>query len=103
MKEIMDANQAKADANLKEVMIRIDANQTKVDANMKTNQEMLTKMEARIEENNEKFEVLQGILVSRIDANQVEMRSTVSAIEENLMSAMHSIQSSDFESVGDKR
>jgi predicted nucleic acid-binding Zn-ribbon protein len=45
---------------LKPMKERMDFNQTKVDANIKTNQEMLAKMEARIEDNNEKFEVLQG-------------------------------------------
>jgi hypothetical protein len=34
---------------------------------METNQE---KLEARIEANNEKFEVLQGALVSRMDVHQ---------------------------------
>jgi hypothetical protein len=45
---------------------------------------MLAKIEARIENNNEKFEALQGTLVSRIDVNQGEMRSTVSALEKKM-------------------
>jgi hypothetical protein len=54
-------NQAKADANLKdmkeEIIARLEA---KIDANQE-------KLEDRIAANNEKFEVLRGNLVSRMD------------------------------------
>jgi hypothetical protein len=40
--------------------------------------DLLTMMEARIEDNNETFEVFQSTLFSRIDANQAEMTSTFS-------------------------
>jgi hypothetical protein len=41
---------------------------------MKNNQEMVAKMEARIEDNSEKSEVLQGALLSQIDAWIAEIR-----------------------------
>jgi hypothetical protein len=44
----------------------------------------LAKIEAMIKDNNEKFEVLQGTLVSRIDAKQEEIKSTVSALQEKM-------------------
>jgi hypothetical protein len=45
---------------LKATKEMMDAKQAKMDTYMKTYQEMLAKMEARIEDKNEKFEVLQG-------------------------------------------
>jgi hypothetical protein len=58
----------------------MDAKQDKmkreiVDANMKNKEGLLAEREARIEENNEKFGVLQGTLVSRIDAWITEMKA----------------------------
>jgi hypothetical protein len=41
-------------------------------AEMKINQEMLARMEARIEANKEKFKAIQGILVSQIDQEKRE-------------------------------
>jgi hypothetical protein len=61
-------------------MARMDAKQDKMkreimDANMKNNEGLLAEREARIEESNEKFGVLQGTLVSRIDAWITEMKA----------------------------
>jgi hypothetical protein len=42
----------------------------------------------------EKFEVIQGTLISRIDANQAEMRSTVSALVERIGSLLAGMKDS---------
>jgi hypothetical protein len=67
MQEKMDANQAKTDINLKEMK-----------------EEMLAKMEVRIEANNKKFEVLQGTLISWLDAHHAKTEAN----HEELMAAM---------------
>jgi hypothetical protein len=61
--EKADANQAKADANLKEVMARMNANQATADAYLK-------QMTASLRE--------------EIKSGQAEMRSTVSALVGNM-------------------
>jgi flagellar basal body-associated protein FliL len=73
---------------LKAMNEMMDANQAKVDANMKTNQEMLAKMEPRIEDNNEKFEVFQDTIVSWIDVNQVKTDANI----KEMMARLEAIQ-----------
>jgi hypothetical protein len=47
-------------------------------------EEMLARVEVMIEDNHEKFEILQGTLVSRINVNQEEIKSAVNALQENM-------------------
>jgi hypothetical protein len=69
MQEQMNANQAKANMKTNQDMLaRMEAKMDIILKEMK--EEMLAKMEARIDDNNEKFEALEDTLVSRIDANQ---------------------------------
>jgi hypothetical protein len=74
----MDANQemparmrAKTDVNLKEMKEEMRADQELL------KEEMLAMMEARIEANNEKFEVLQDSLVSRMDVHHARQKLTM--------------------------
>jgi hypothetical protein len=60
----------------------------KIKTEMETNQEMLARMEARIEADNEKFEVLRDTLVSRMYAHQERtmtclVKTEVTALEAN--------------------
>jgi hypothetical protein len=68
MLERLLAGQAKAEANHEEIKRERIADREHM-------HQMLAKMEARIEENNEKFEVLQGTLVFRINAWTTEMKA----------------------------
>jgi hypothetical protein len=69
------ANQEKADANMEtnqEMLTRMEA---KMDINLKEmKEEMLAKMEARMEDNNEKSEILQNTLVSWMYIHQRSWR-----------------------------
>jgi FtsZ-binding cell division protein ZapB len=51
---------------------------------MKTKHEMLTRMEAKIEADNEKFEVLWDTLISQMDAHQERMMVCLGKMEVQL-------------------
>jgi hypothetical protein len=56
------------------MLAKIEVCQERADANLKEMKEqMLARLDAKIEDNNEKFEVLQGTLVSRMGALQERM------------------------------
>jgi hypothetical protein len=55
---------------LRAMQEQVVTNQIKADASMETNQEMLAKIEARIEADNEKSEIFCDTLVSRMDTHQ---------------------------------
>jgi hypothetical protein len=63
---------------------------TKMDAKIDSNQQ---KMEARIEANNETFEVLRGILVFRMNIHQNRTISTQEDMKAKMEAAMHTIRS----------
>jgi hypothetical protein len=64
----------RTDQELKEeTLARMEINQERMDAKIGSSQ---GKMEVRIEANNEKFEVLQGTLVSHMDIHQARPVST---------------------------
>jgi uncharacterized protein YPO0396 len=80
--EEIKTNQAKADANLKEMK-----------------EEMLAKMEARIKANNEKFKILRDTLVSqmvshhaRTEANQEEMIAKLDTYHERMGAGVNAWQ-----------
>jgi hypothetical protein len=73
MLEKMDANQAMADANQKKMKTDTKAIQEKMDGQMAC-------LASRIEDNNEKFEVLQSTLVSRMDRHQEKMEAAIHSL-----------------------
>jgi hypothetical protein len=68
-------NQAKVDANMEtnqEMLARMEA---KMDINLKEmKEEMLAKMKARMEDNNEKLKILQSTIISQMDIHQRSWR-----------------------------
>jgi hypothetical protein len=48
---------------------------------LKAKKEVMAKTEASIEDNNDKFEVLQGTAVSRIDANKAKADANLEEVE----------------------
>jgi hypothetical protein len=81
MQEMMHANQAKIKAEMKadreEMMAwleaKIEANQAKTGVNQEEMKAQMVSLISRIENNNEKFEVLRDNLVSCMDAHQESM------------------------------
>jgi hypothetical protein len=66
---------------------------------MKTNEEMLGKMEVRIEDNHENFEVLQGTLVSQMDNHRERTMTCLGKTEATALEA----NSAEFESGAEHR
>jgi FtsZ-binding cell division protein ZapB len=62
---------------MERLLAKMDANQ----AEKKTNQEMLARMEVKIEANNEKFEVLPDTLISQMDVHQERMMVCLGKME----------------------
>jgi FtsZ-binding cell division protein ZapB len=56
-------------------------------------EEMLAKMEARIEANNEKFEVLWDTLISQVDAHQERMMVYLGKMEDMILRQIQQSQS----------
>jgi FtsZ-binding cell division protein ZapB len=80
MQQMMERLLAKMDANQAEMK----GDQEERKAEMKTNDKMLVRMEAKIEADNEKFEVLQDTLVSQIDAHQERIMACLGKMEAQL-------------------
>jgi hypothetical protein len=87
MKEMMYANQAKADASLKEIKEDMKANQAKPDAHGEADREHMQQMMTKIETDQEEMmarmdanqERMNASLRRKIQSGQAEMRSIVNA------------------------
>jgi hypothetical protein len=84
MKADRKANQAKANANQEDMLTRMEetnANQEKVEGStstsMRSNQDLLSRLEARIETNREKDQEDLKEMREEIKSGQAEMRSTI--------------------------
>jgi peptidyl-tRNA hydrolase len=81
----MKAMQEQMDANMKMNQEMLARMEPKMDITLKEmKEEMMAKMEAMIQDNNEKFKVFQGTLVSQIDANHEEMKPIVNTHQEKM-------------------
>jgi hypothetical protein len=74
MKEMMDANQAKADANLKEMLARMDANRKDDQEEMK---DLLARLECKIKANQAKTDVKQKEMREVIHSIRSELEETI--------------------------
>jgi hypothetical protein len=92
MQEKADANQAKADANIKTMQEKMDDNQAKADADRKTYQDMLAKLEANGEAIQERMVAKMNTTLEEMNASQKEMLAKMEAKRksdlENLKSMM---------------
>jgi copper homeostasis protein CutC len=86
----MNVMQERTDTSLKEIKAEIKTNQ----------EEMMVRLESKIEANNEKFEVLPGSPISQTDIHQArteftqeEMKAKMDIHQEKMEAAIHSIQS----------
>jgi hypothetical protein len=85
MQETMDAKQAKIKPEMKadreELMARMEVKMDGIEEEIEAQMAFLA---SQIEENTEKFEVLRGNLVSRMDAHHESMRASVNAWHEEM-------------------
>jgi hypothetical protein len=93
----LDSFQEEIRTNREEMLAKMETNQQKMDAKMGTS---LREMKTEIRANNEKFEVIQGTLISwmvihqaRTESIQEEMKAKMDIHQEKMEAAIHSIQS----------